>query len=58
MILQGYEKIDTYHVFIKNYIPNSVKIYINGMRLTRGNSYDFREVGFNIIVFNFFTGAY
>jgi hypothetical protein len=23
------------------------------MRLTRGNSYDFREVGFNIIVFNF-----
>jgi hypothetical protein len=36
----------------KEYIPGTVKVYLNGMRLTRGTHYDFREVTGNIILIN------
>jgi hypothetical protein len=37
----------------QSYVAESVKVYLNGMRLTRGTSYDYREVTANIIVINF-----
>jgi hypothetical protein len=36
----------------KAYVPGTVKVYLNGMRLTRGTHYDFREVTANILILN------
>lgn len=37
----------------KVYIPGTLKVYLNGMRLTRGNYYDYREGTGNILVMNY-----
>lgn len=37
----------------REYIPGTLKVFLNGMRLTRGNYYDYREGTSNILVMNF-----
>lgn len=45
---------DSNAVFLtKEYISNTTKVYLNGMRLTRGNYYDYREGTSNIIIMNY-----
>jgi hypothetical protein len=34
------------------YVLGTLKVYLNGMRLTRGNYYDYREVTGNVLVMN------
>lgn len=45
---------DTIAFFLtREYIPGTTKVYINGLRQTRGNYYDYREGTSNIIVMNY-----
>lgn len=37
----------------QEYTPGSLKVYLNGMRLTRGNYYDYREGTGNMLVMNY-----
>jgi hypothetical protein len=34
------------------YVLGTLKVYLNGMRLTRGNYYDYREGTGNVLVMN------
>ena len=46
--------VDTIAFFLtREYIAGSTKVYINGVRQTRGNFYDYREGTSNIIVMNY-----
>jgi hypothetical protein len=46
--------IDTRAFYLsKEYVAGTTKVYLNGMRLTRGNYYDYREGTSNIIIMNY-----
>jgi len=46
--------VDTRAFYLtREYISGTTKVYLNGMRLTRGNYYDYREGTYNIIIMNF-----
>jgi len=46
--------VDTIAFFLtREYISGSTKVYINGVRQTRGNFYDYREGTSNIIIMNY-----